>query len=55
METSEFPNIDEMISLQVKTNRMNLDYLERLRKVMNDENWRTFIELASNMAYNGIV
>lgn len=23
-------------------------------KVINDENWRTFIDLASNMAYNGI-
>ena len=23
-------------------------------KVINDEKWRTFIDLASNMAYNGI-
>ena len=29
-------------------------YSERICYVINDENWRTFIDLASNMAYNGI-
>ena len=29
-------------------------YPERTRKVINDKNWRTFIDLASNMDCNGI-